>query len=258
MSMAVTGSSETFGEERVGPGVLTRVAQILDAFVDAGETLTLAQLTKASGLPRSTVHRYAEQLVDVGWLERQAGTYAIGSRLFELGSLARRCSRLRIAARPHLQWLAATSSLAVNLAVLDGVEVVYLERMLLRQFKLPTRDGGRMPAYCTGVGKALLAYADEADVERVLQAGLEPRTPFTVTSPAALRSELEAIRATGIAHDREEAYRGIVCVAAPVRGSGRAIAAVSVSGPRGSYDPANATSLVRRTAENVWAELFRR
>jgi DNA-binding IclR family transcriptional regulator len=202
------------------------------------------------------VHRYAEQLVEIGWLERDVNGYQVGMRLFEIGGLAGRRERLRSKARPHLQALAASTRMAVNLGVLDQTDVVYLARMLLRQFELPTRDGGRMPAYCTGIGKALLAFSDEHEVERAIARGLDARTPHTIVVPEVFRAEIADIRECGIALDREEACLGISCVATPVRGSGRAIAAVSVSGPPSKVDVAVLAPAVRNTASLIWSDLF--
>lgn len=236
--------------------VLRRIVSILDAFDGEKPVLSLVELSALTGLPKSTAHRYAEQFVEIGWLERSVHGYQIGMRLFELGGLVNRQSRLRSKARPHLQALAAATGSAVNLGVLDNGDVVYLERMLLRQFDLPTRDGGRMPAYCTGVGKALLAFSGEHEVERAIQRGLERRTPYTIVTPDLFRAEMEAIRRDGIALDREEACLGISCVATPIRGSGRAIAALSVSGPPSEIDIDALAPAVRNTAALIWADLF--
>jgi DNA-binding IclR family transcriptional regulator len=236
--------------------VLRRTVSIVDAFDGSQRVLSLAELSTMTRLPKSTVHRYAEQLVEIGWLERDINGYQVGMRLFEIGSLAGRRERLRSKARPHLQALAASTRMAVNLGVLDQTDVVYLERMLVRQFELPTRDGGRMPAYCTGIGKALLAFSDEHEVDRAIERGLRARTPYTIVVPEVFRAEIADIRKCGIALDREEACAGIACVATAVRGSGRAIAAVSVSGPPSKIDAAVLAPAVRNTASLIWADLF--
>lgn len=247
---------EARATDRDARSVLRRIVSIVDAFDGHEQVLSLGELSAATQLPKSTVHRYAEQLIEFGWLERDVHGYQIGIRLFEIGGLANRRNRLRCKARPHLQALAAATGMAVNLGVLDNGDVVYLERMLLRQFELPTRDGGRMPPYCTGVGKALLAFSGDDEVERAIARGLEPRTPYTIVVPELFRAEIETIRSEGIALDREEACLGIFCVATPIRGSGRAIAALSVSGPPEKVDVAALAPLVRHTASMIWADLF--
>lgn len=176
-------------------------------------------------------------------------------RLFELGGLAATQNQLRDPAMPHLHALASKTGLAVQLGVLDGQDVVYLDRVVVGGFRLPTRQGGRMPAYCTGLGKAMLAF-DETAATDVLGSELTARTTSTLASTTKLSTELERVRHTGIAIDRQEAYEGLGCVAAPIRNSGRAIAAVSVTGPIGRIDWDTLGSLVQQTATNIWNSRF--
>jgi DNA-binding IclR family transcriptional regulator len=140
--------------------VLGRSASIMDAFNGGQQVLSLADLNKRTRLPKSTLHRLVEQLCQVGWLERDHGGYRIGLRMFELGTLAVPGNRLHDAAFPHLQALASRTGLAAQLAILDHAEVVYLERIVVGPIRLPTRRGGRKPAYCTALGKAIAAYDD--------------------------------------------------------------------------------------------------
>jgi DNA-binding IclR family transcriptional regulator len=244
-------------DEEVRRSVLGRVDCIIGAFDRADRALTLHELTDRTGLPKSTVHRMVDQLVALGWLERDISGYRIGMRLFEIGGLASRRSRLSDLAYPHLHALSVATGLAVQMAILDGTDVVYLERIPMRGFSLPTRQGGRQPAYCTGLGKAMLAFDDEA-IDEVLTQPLPQRTPRTLTRPRDLEIELERIAATGLAFDHQESYEGLACVAAPLRGSGRAIAAVSVSGPVACIDLHAVAPLVRDTANAIWNERFQR
>ncbi|MDW3220206.1 MAG: IclR family transcriptional regulator [Acidimicrobiales bacterium] len=237
--------------------VLGRVDTILSAFDDSDQVLTLQDLTDRSGLPKSTVHRMIEQLVGMGWLERDFDGYRVGMRLFEIGGLATRRRRLTESATPHLHALSTSTGFAVQLGVLDGDEVIYLHRVTAGDFDLPTRDGGRKPAYCTGLGKAMLAFDPEAAAE-VLAGDLPRRTACTLTTPDALAAELDVIARTGVAHDREEAYEGLTCVAAPLRSTGRAIAAVSVTGPTDRFDADLVAPMVVQTAAAIWAERFPR
>lgn len=248
-------SSTSGHEER--RSVLRRVDTILSAFDDSDQVLTLQDITERSGLPKSTVHRMIEQLAEMGWLERDFDGYRVGMRLFEIGGLATRRRRLTESAIPHLHALSTATGFAVQLGMLDGAEVVYLHRITAGDFEVPTRDGGRKPAYCTGLGKAMLAFDPEAAAD-VLAGDLPRRTPATVTSPEALAAELDRIAATGLAHDREEAYAGLSCVAAPLRSTGRAIAAVSVTGPTDRFDADTIGPMVQRTAAAIWAERFPR
>lgn len=248
---------EHAAEDRERRSVLGRVNLILSAFDDSDQVLTLHDLTERSDLPKSTVHRMTERLVEMGWLERNFDGYRVGMRLFEIGGLATRRRRLTESAIPHLHDLSSGTGFAVQLGILDGDEVIYLYRVTTGDFGLPTRDGGRKPAYCTGLGKAMLAFDPEAATE-VLAGDLLPRTPSTLTTPEALAAELECIAATGLAYDREEAYPGLTCVAAPLRSTGRAIAAVSVTGPTDRFDANVVAPMVQRAATTIWAERFPR
>ncbi|MBI2710110.1 MAG: IclR family transcriptional regulator [Actinobacteria bacterium] len=236
--------------------VLARAATILDAFDGVSPVLSLSELSCRAGLPKSTVHRFAEQLLALGWLERTPGGYRVGMRLFEVGGLADRRNRMRDRAMPILHQLATTTKCAVHLGVLDRAEVVYLEKLPIKGLTLPTREGGRMPAHCTSLGKALLAFAGDEEVERVISLGLPKRTPATIVSPEALVSELAAVRKNGVAFDREEGCAGVSCVAAPIRGAGRAIGAVSVTGFSTVIDLRAASIHVRQAAASIWHELF--
>ena len=183
---------------------------IMDAFDMGEQVLTLGELSQRANLPKSTVHRLVEQLRAIGWVERDhSNGYRVGMRLFELGGLAMQRNQLRDTAFPHLHALATTTGLAVQLGVLDRGEVVYLERIVLGGFTLPTRLGGRMPAYCTGLGKAMLAF-DDAAADDVMVSALPRRTDHTITEPAALRANLDQIRSSGVARDVHESYDGLV------------------------------------------------
>lgn len=238
--------------------VLARAGTILDAFDGTSPVLSLSELAARTGLPKSTVHRFAEQLLELGWFERATGGYRVGMRLFEVGGLADRRNRLRDKAVSHLHALSAATQCAAHLGVLDAGQVVYLEKLPVRGLTLPTRDGGRMPAHCTALGKVMLAFAGPREVEAVIASGLEPRTPATIVDADGLRAELEAVRRRGVAYDREEACPGVACVAAPIRGSGRAIGAVSATGWRAEFDFAAVEVAVRRSAAAIWAEMFGR
>jgi DNA-binding IclR family transcriptional regulator len=178
-------------------------------------------------------------------------------RIFEMGGLVERRHRLRSAAMPHLQELSHRFRMSAHLGVLDGHEVLYLETLPARGVSLPTRQGSRMPAYCTGLGKAMLAYSEQRIFDSVVANGLARRTEHTITTPERLRDEIDNVKATGIAYDREEAIRGIGCVAAPLRGSGGAIGAISVTGPADAATRRQIASCVRDAANKVWVDLFR-
>lgn len=242
-------------DEAASRSVVGRVATIISAFDEENQMLTLNDLCHRTALPKSTVHRFAEQLRKLGWLEREGTGYRVGIKLFEVGGLASRRNRLRDKAFPHLQMLAAKTGFAVQLGILDQGQVLYLDRIPMGGFNLPTRDGGRMPAYCTGLGKSMLAF--DSDAAEVVAAGPMPRrTAYTIGSASVLHEELSQIRVAGVAFDREEAYNGLVCAAAPIRNSGRAIAAVSVTGPVARADLDVMAACVRTAAAAIWQDRF--
>ncbi|MBI2700623.1 IclR family transcriptional regulator [Mycobacterium gordonae] len=229
--------------------VIDRISLVLDAFDGPGR-LTLAQVVRRTGLPRSSAHRMLERLVQVRWLRRSGHDYELGMRLVELGSLAVHQDRLVRAAKPLLGELHGATGLVVHLAVLDGSDVVYLDKIGDRVCGgLPTRVGGRQPAHCTAVGKAILAYCD-AGAEIDFRAR---KTRYSLSSGSQLAAELAKVRAHGVAFEREESLLGFGCVAAPIGAIGEAVAAVSVCGAmnRMRFDQ-RLTAPVRKAAMGIW------
>jgi DNA-binding IclR family transcriptional regulator len=219
-------------------GGLDRAAAILGAFDATHRELTLAALVARCGLPRSTTHRTADRMIRLGWLDKPRDRYRIGNRLFEISGLAPIRHELREAVLPFLQDLHTATRTTVQLGVLDGTQVLVVEKITgHRPMPMLSQVGGTIPAHCSGLGRAILAYSDAATVDAVIAAGLSPRTPRTLTTPTAVLRELAAIPDRGWAVDREEGNIGVSCVAAPVFGPlGDVVAALSVTGP---------TSLVR-------------
>jgi DNA-binding IclR family transcriptional regulator len=236
--------------------VLGRAAMIINAFDNGKPTLSLNDLTTITGLPRSTVHRFAEQLIAIGWFERASAGYRVGTRLFEVGSRAERLNRIRVAANPWMFKLHEMSRMCVHLAILDGVEILYLDKIAARGINLPSLIGHRMPAHCTALGRVMLAHSSDIEIERVLYEGLEPRTPYTAATPEMFRSKLDDVLESGVAVDFEETVPGMLCVAAPIRGAGRALAAVSITGPRDGFDLKRLSAAVRMAANGIWTDLF--
>ncbi|MEV5828987.1 IclR family transcriptional regulator [Spirillospora sp. NPDC052242] len=238
--------------------MLARAARILYAFTTTTPELSMSDVVRRTGLPRSSVHRIMDQLVRLRALERTGSRYRLGLGLLELGALAVHQNRLRETALPHLRALHAATGAMVHLAVLDGHEIVYLEKIGgSAGGRAPSRLGGRQPAYCTGAGKAILAFADADRLAEALAAGLPARTPFTITDERVLRRELARIREHGVAFDREEGYRGIACIAAPLRDAGGApVAAISISGPPAKMDPQRLVPPLLTTSRAVWRALF--
>ncbi|HUE60595.1 MAG TPA: IclR family transcriptional regulator [Acidimicrobiales bacterium] len=258
MAVRIGGKGGVEAEDRGHrESVAERISLIIDAFDAATPTLTLSQLTDRTGLPKSTVHRMADQLVDLRWLERTTTGYRLGIRFFEVGGLVSTRTHLRERALPFLQDLQAATRHSVHLGILEGSDVVILEKLWGHGApSLPTRVGGRMPVHCTAAGKVLLAFSTEKIVDEVISRGLERRTGRTIVVPELFRQELATVRTAHWALETEENVPGLRCVAAPIRGAGRAIAAVSVSGPVHQVDVSRVVPLVRRCAADVWSQLF--
>ena len=198
-----------------------------------------------------------ERLVQLRWLRRQARDYELGMRLVELGSLAVHQDRLHSAAQPFLHELHRATGLVVHLAVLDGADVVYLEKIAGGLgAAVPTRVGGRQPAHCTAVGKALLAFSEPSRLDDFDVDLLARKTRYSISTRRQLTEELTAVRARGAAYERGESVAGFGCVAAPIGDisqSNEPIAAVSVCGPldRMAFDHRLAGP-VRMTALSIW------
>ncbi|MGY2023145.1 IclR family transcriptional regulator [Nocardia gipuzkoensis] len=212
--------------------MIERMTLILDAFDAATPTLTLLGLVERTGLPRSTVHRILDQMIRLRWLAHTSGGYRLGMRTLELGGLTADHNEIRDAVSPLLHELCQRTGMVGHLAVLDGREVVYLDKAGGRlAAMLPTRLGGRMPAHCTALGKAMLATLEPGIAEAAFHSRLPRLTAHTITEPDTLHRSLAQIRLRqGVALDREESMDGIACVAASMRGRGTAPAALSLSG----------------------------
>lgn len=236
--------------EAGGRSSLGRADAILSAFDELHPTMSLTGITTRTGLPKTTVHRAIEKMLELGWLEHDGDRYSIGSRLFEMASLNRLRMTLRERALPHLEHLYEATHETVHLAVLDGHQVLYVEKISGHgPVTEVSRVGGRLPAHCTGVGKVLLAFGPPELTAAALDDGLVGRTPATITAPERLRAELDQVRRTGLAFDHEECEPGVACVAAPILGPGDVcVSAVSITGPAARLRLERLAPAVRTTA----------
>ncbi|MEV6661368.1 IclR family transcriptional regulator [Nocardia fluminea] len=232
--------------------MIERMTLILDAFDGASPIRTLLDVAESTGLPRSSVHRIIDQMVRLRWLAHAPGGYRLGLRTFELGGLAAEHNEVRDAVSPLLHEVAQRTGMVGHLGVLDGPEVLYLDKAAGRSCDpLPTRLGGRMPAHSTAVGKALLATLDPGVVELAFRERLPQLTPRTITHRAELHRELGRVRShQGVAVDREESVTGVVCVAVPIRSRvPGAVAALSLSGRLGGARAPGTSGLARILVE---------
>jgi IclR family transcriptional regulator, acetate operon repressor len=236
------------------PSVLRRAFAVLGAFDGRASRLTLSELVSSTGLPKTTVHRMAAELVTLGALERRNGGYALGPRLFELGQLVPRHRGLRDLALPYMQDLYAATQETVELAVPCSLEVLYVEILHgHRRVHLPSSRGGRMPFHCTALGKAIVAFSPPEIVAQALARRLSRRTPRTITDRATLERELARVRRDGVAFDRGECDQRLVCAAAPITTmDGRVLAAVSVTMSHRSHASLESVgSSVKRAARAI-------
>ncbi len=216
---------------------LGRADLVLDLIVSSPQPLRAADVCKGTGLPKSTVHVLIEALLRQRWIERSGDGYAVGPRLFELGSGYLRGDRLIDAFRASATSFVEQNNEVVRMAVLDGAEVMYIAREDAHQpARLVSDVGSRRPAHCTALGRALLAsYADD-EVRQILPRALEPLTPRTITDIDRLLALLGQARATGWATEAGEVSNGLTCFAAYVgQLAGRRIA-VSTSAPLDRLD----------------------
>src|SRR6185312_3319534 len=216
-------------------GVVTKVLHILETLHDAPAGLQLKDVAQQTGINKSTAYRFLAHLEHEGYVFRDGtGAYAIGVRLARLASGASYQTTLRKLSRPILQQLWRATGETVNLAVLDGREVLYLDVMeSSHTFRLVSQVGLRRPVYCTALGKCMLSYIPEEEPQYFFEGmSFERFTPHTIRGAAQLRKEFAAIRQRGYSIDNEEAYLGSRCIGTPIfEASGKITAALSVSGP---------------------------
>jgi DNA-binding IclR family transcriptional regulator len=226
---------------RAGEGRRERLSSVatairlLKAFSEDEVELGISALARRLGLAKSTVHRLAVTLLSEGLLEqdRENGKYQLGLALFRLGALVRRRMNVSNQARPYLYELREKVNESVHLALLDGTEIMYVYNLeSTHAIRMRSDIGVRKPAYCTAEGQAILAFQPPEVIDRVIAAGLAPRTPRTVVRADEFLKQLAVTRQRGCAIEDEESEIGMVCVAAPIRDdSGDVVAAVGIAGP---------------------------
>lgn len=215
-------------------GTVGKAMDVLDLVASFGRPVRFSDVLEKSPLPKATLFRVVQTLTSTGMLSYDSDryTYAPGLRLVRLAHSAWQQSALAPIARPHLDQLSQVAGETIHLAQLDGGQVIYVDK---RNASVPiemfSQAGKVGPAYCTGVGKAMLAYLDEAPLTAAIKRqAFHKFTDATLTTPKALRDELESIRRDGFAMDREEHEPGIICIAVPILSdSGRVLGALSVT-----------------------------
>ncbi|MQA14042.1 MAG: helix-turn-helix domain-containing protein [Pseudonocardiaceae bacterium] len=218
-------------------------ARLLKAFLTREEELGVSELGRRLGLAKSNVHRLLTTLVAEGLIERDphSGGYRLGIVVFELGEAVRVHLDLHAAAGPVLARLREETHESSQIGVLDGDEVVYVDRLeSAHTLRLFTETGRRVPVHCTSSGKVLLAYRPEDEREAFLaRAALPALTPHTITDADALRNELLRVRARGWAEAVNEREVGVASIAAPIRDvHGDVVAAISIGSPLARFGAA--------------------
>jgi IclR family pca regulon transcriptional regulator len=216
---------------------LERGLAILGCFTSEHPVLGIADIADELGMSRSTTHRYVTTLLALGYLEQgRSRKYRLGLRVTDLGMAALNSTGLRDNAHPFLEELRERTGYTIGLAVLDGTEILYVDRA--RSWRRAEREtdrglypGSRMPAYCTAMGKVLLAHLpDDVQRELIAQLTLERNTPSTITSKQALRAELQRIGEDGYALNDQELRPGLQAIAVAVRDESReVVAAVGIA-----------------------------
>ncbi len=213
---------------------LRKALAILDAFAAAERPLTVAEVAVRAGVTRPTAHRLIQTLIGEGYLAQDPGDSRItpGYSVLMLAGSLLDTSQIRLESMPHLETLARTTGERVSLGILHRHQMLYLAGV--EKPSLPTifsRFGKTMPAYSSGLGKAILAYVSEAELSRYFRAvPLVRQTESTIVDEAALRAELAEIRLQGVALDRGEGAPGTYCLAAPIIVHDAPVAAIAVTG----------------------------
>jgi len=247
----VAGNSST-----PGASVTSRALALLAAFDEQHRRLALTELAERAGLPVPTAHRLVGELVAWGALARTAtGEYVVGRRLWDVGLLAPVQTGLRQLASPYLHDLYAATLATVHLAVRDGIEVLYLDRLAGRtSVPVVSKIGSRLPLHSTGVGKVLLAHAP-AEVQAAALGALVRVTPYTVTQPGLLRRQLARVVRDGYATTVEEMSLGACSVAVPIRRGEDVVAALGIVVPSLKKDRPRLVAALQVAAQGIGRNL---
>ncbi len=249
-------------ERSQGDGTVAKALMVMDDVAGFGRPVRFSELLDRSPYPKATLYRFVQVLTKQGMLhfdpDRQ--TYAPGLRLVRLAHAAWQTSALAPIARRHIDALSDAVGETVHLAQLDGAQVLYVDKRNARHpIEMFSAAGKVGPAYCTGVGKAMLAFLPNDQLDHAIaQQSFHRFTPQTYTDAAALRAELAAIRERGFAYDREEHEPGIICIAHPIlTRAGRVLGAMSVTSTTARENLAGLDRhlpMIRTAAEAIAAE----
>lgn len=214
--------------------VSSKLLSIIEVFGISEPSLTLSEISRKSNLPLATTYRFVGEWVKWGGLVRNPnGKYSVGTKLWEIGVQSSDLQLIRTAAFPFLEDLLNETRQHTHLAILEGFDALYVEKISARNSTLAVaRVGRRLPLHATGVGLALLANAERDFIDEYLGRSLKKYTAHTITDPQKIRQRLAYIRTSDVVRVDEELHVGVISVASPVRGkTGKTIAAISVVVP---------------------------
>jgi DNA-binding IclR family transcriptional regulator len=212
----MTGSGSTASNLDTSAG---KALAILDAFTGVRAVLGISEIAVRVDLPKSTTHRLLGVLVDSGYVRRVDDRYALSLRAFELGSNVQfaRPNGLRTHAMPYMAELLKATGETVHLGILSGTDILYIEKLFgSASTRCNTFVGFRRPAYATGLGKAILAYATASEVEQTMNTRYRRITPYTIPNAYTMDRALSRVRDEGCATDFEESFSGLSCLAVPL------------------------------------------
>lgn len=216
---------------------IERAADVLEIFLTTNSELSVKEISEKVNLSKSTVHGIIKTLEHRGYLQQNPDDlkYRLGIKLFELGNFVGKHLDIRSIARPIIKDLVNELNETVHLVLLNRNEIIYIEKEDgPRTLTMYSHIGKRAPVHCTGVGKAILAYLSDQEVDRLLSIqNLQPFTEFTITDKEAIKNHLQSVRECGYAVDDEEIELGLKCIAAPIfNHQGNVIASISCAAPK--------------------------
>lgn len=240
-------------------GGLAKGLAVIETFSAERPRQSISEAAGAAGLDRATTRRCLLTLAHLGYADYDGKFFTLTPRVLRLGTACLAAMPLPQRVQPHLDALSERSHESSSVAVLDGPEIVYVARAAQKKvMSIALMPGTRLPAYCTSLGRVLLAGLPEAALAACLaQSQLAPRTPFTLTDPAALLAEIARVRAQGYAVINQEVEIGLRSIAVPLRNArGQVVAALNIGLAASDTEPASA--LVARylpELQRVQAEL---
>ena len=253
VSVPVVLRAVTDGESEAPNSVLGKVALILQAFTIDEDHLSLSKLARRSGVPKASVHRLAQELLELGFLERVGASYRLGMGLFEIGARVPRTRALRESLLPFMHALHAATKQTIHLTVMQGTEIVFVERVN-SYGQAPSRSklGGHLPLHCSATGKVFMAFGPADLFETAVRGPLARLTPNSAASPARLRAQIDRVRADGYAVEFEEVMQGFSSIAVPLyQANGALIAGLSVTGTLQRSEMARFTRSLLMTKELI-------